>query len=198
MGDSFLVEFPNALDAVLCSVAIQEGIREKNSASPSERRADVRIGIHVGDVIHRSGDIFGDAVNISSRIVPLAEPGGVSISEQVYDQVRNKVSFPLEKMERQALKNVNLPIEVYKVVMPWDERAAEPPELDRRRIAVLPLRNMSPDPNDEYFADGMTEELITALSGIGELTVIARTSVMQYKTAVKRVTEIGRSSAPGP
>ncbi|MGI0078861.1 MAG: hypothetical protein ACRECH_04495, partial [Nitrososphaerales archaeon] len=145
----------------------------------------------VGDVIHSKGDIFGDAVNISSRIEPLASPGGVCISGQVYDQVRNKVRFHMVKMQSPSLKNVNHPIDVYSIEMPWEEKNSGSVELDRTRLAVLPLSNLSPDPNDEYFADGMTEELITVLSGITGLTVIARTSVMPYKTVAKRVMEIG-------
>jgi len=197
MGDAFLVEFPNALDAVRCAVEVQEENRRVNSGRSPERRAMIRIGIHVGDVIHNKGDIFGDAVNIASRIEPLANPGGVCISEQVYDQVWNKVDFRLVKMESRKFKNVSIPTDVYSVEMLREEKAAQTVELDRLRVAVLPLSNMSPDPNDEYFADGMTEELITALSGISGLTVIARTSVMPYKTAVKRVAEIGRELGAG-
>ena len=197
MGDAFLIEFPNALDAVRCAVEVQEENRKVNSGRTPERRVMIRIGIHVGDVIHNKGDIFGDAVNISSRIEPLANPGGVCISQQVYDQVWNKVDFRLVKMEPRKFKNVILPTDVYSVEMLREEKATKTVELDRLRVAVLPLSNMSPDPNDEYFADGMTEELITALSGISGLTVIARTSVMSYKTAVKRVAEIGRELGAG-
>ncbi len=191
IGDSFLVEFPNALDAVRCAVNLQDENVSANSGLPQGRRSSIRIGIHVGDVIHNKGDIFGDTVNIASRIEPLASPGGICISGQVYDQVRNKVKFRLVKMQSPKLKNVNLPIDIYTVEMPWDEKIAESAELDKTRVAVLPLSNLSPDPNDEYFVDGMTEELIMALSGISGLTVIARTSVMPYKTAPKRILDIG-------
>lgn len=198
IGDAFLVEFPNALDAVRCAFAIQAALRSRNEGLPTSRRILVRVGIHLGDVIHEKGDILGDAVNVSSRIVALAEPGGVCISGQVYDHVRNKVQFQFVKMEAKELKNVLLPVDLYRGTMPWE---SGPPEadakLDRRRVAVLPLRNMSPDPNDEYFADGMTEELIASLASIRELTVIARTSVMQYKNVSKRVTEIGRELGAG-
>jgi adenylate cyclase len=197
MGDAFLVEFPNALDAIRCAVEIQKENRRVNSGRSPERSVMIRIGIHVGDVIHSEGDIFGDAVNISSRIEPVGEPGGVCISEQVYDQVWNKVDFRLVKMESQKFKNVSLPTDVYSVEMLPTEKAVEAVELDRLRLAVLPLNNMSPDPNDEYFAGGMTEELITTLSGISELSVIARTSVMPYKTAAKRVSEVGRELKAG-
>jgi adenylate cyclase len=193
MGDGSLVEFQSALEALNCAIEMQRHVHGENQMAPSEKRTKLRIGIHVGDVIHRGGDIFGDAVNIASRILPLATDGGICISGQVYDQVRNKTESPLAKLEPMSLKNISLPIEVYNVVMPWEMTPMEPrTKLDPRRLAVLPLRNMSPDPNDEYFADGMTEELITSLAGISELTVIARTSVMQYKTIMKKVTEIGR------
>ncbi len=197
MGDAFLVEFPSALEAVRCAVEIQKTLRDRNIAIPEGRRVQLRVGIHVGDVMHAKGDILGDAVNVSSRIEPLAPPGGVCISEQAYDHVRNKMGMEFEKLEGKTLKNVSLPIDVYRIVMPWEAKGEEAADLDSRRIAVLPLKNMSPDPNDEYFADGMTEELITSLSSVKELTVIARTSVMQYKNAPKRIADIGRELSVG-
>jgi adenylate cyclase len=137
-------------------------------------------------------------VNVSSRIEPLAAPGGVCLSGQVYDHVRNKLELPLEKLDEKSLKNVKMPIDVYRIVMPWEAASPkEAVELDTRRLAVLPLQNLSPDPNDEYFADGMTEELITTLAGVSELTVIARTSVMQYKKTTKKVVDIGRELSAG-
>ncbi|MDA4125413.1 MAG: hypothetical protein OK438_08230 [Thaumarchaeota archaeon] len=193
IGDAFLVEFPSALEAVLCSTEIQQQMHDRYGNLPQDRRIQIRVGVHLGDVVHSQGDILGDAVNVSSRIEPLAEPGGVCISEQVYDHVRNKIDHPLEKLEGKTLKNVRLPIDVYKIVMPWESQTEKQDTvLDTKRVAVLPLKNMSPDPNDEYFADGMTEELITALSSVTELTVIARTSIMQYKDAPKRIADIGR------
>jgi TolB-like protein/Flp pilus assembly protein TadD len=198
MGDAFLVEFQSALDAVRCSVDIQEEMHARNVSLPEGKRLELRVGVHLGDVVEREGDILGDAVNISSRIGPLAAPSGVCISEQIYDQVRNKMELPLEKLEQRTLKNVKTPIDVYRIVMPWEASSTkEEVELDTRRIAVLPLQNMSPDPNDEYFADGMTEELIMTLAGVRELTVIARTSVMQYKKAPKKVLDIGRELSVG-
>jgi adenylate cyclase len=197
IGDAFLVEFASALEAVECAIEIQTAMHERNSMLPEKERMQMRIGIHVGDVVHSQGDILGDAVNISSRIEPIAQPGGVCISEQAYDHVRNKLDAPMELLEGKTLRNVRVPMDVYRVVMPWEKRAAEETDLDTHRVAVLPLKNMSPDPNDEYFADGMTEELITALSSVRELTVIARTSVMQYKTTTKRVADIGRELGVG-
>jgi adenylate cyclase len=197
IGDAFLVEFASVLEAVECAIDIQTAMHERNSMLPEKERVQMRIGIHVGDVVHSQGDILGDAVNVSSRIEPIAQPGGVCISEQAYDHVRNKLKAPMELLEGKTLKNVRVPMDVYRVVMPWEKRAAEETDLDTRRVAVLPLKNMSPDPNDEYFADGMTEELITALSSVRELTVIARTSVMQYKVTTKRVADIGRELGVG-
>jgi class 3 adenylate cyclase/TolB-like protein/pimeloyl-ACP methyl ester carboxylesterase/Tfp pilus assembly protein PilF len=193
MGDSFLVEFQSALEAVNCAVEIQRELHRRNAPLPSERRVDVRIGIHVGDVIRRGGDIFGDAVNISSRIQPLAESSGICISEQVFDQVANKVEMPMVKMERQQLKNLRTPIDVYKISLPWaDRKPAGPRNLERTRVAILPLRSISPDPGDEYFADGMTEELISAISKIGGLKTISRSSAMRFKSTDKSTTEIAR------
>lgn len=194
MGDSFLIEFPSALDAVMCAIAIQKHMHARNLDLPINGRVDVRIGVHVGDVIRSRGDILGDAVNVSSRIRPLAEPGGIRISEQVYAHVRNKIELPMAKMGKPSLKNVGLPVDVYKVVMPWEEGAkrVEPAMSDGHRLVVLPLANISPDPKDEYFADGLTEELITTLSKIGEIKVVARTSSMRYKGEKATAGDIGR------
>ncbi|HKT22363.1 MAG TPA: tetratricopeptide repeat protein, partial [Nitrososphaerales archaeon] len=187
----------SALEAVRCAVEIQSRMRERNLMAPEARRVQMRIGIHVGDVVHAGGDILGDAVNVSSRIEPLAQAGGLCISGQVYDHVRNKLELRAELVEGKTLKNVKLPVAVYRIAMPWENPATEEAELDTKRLAVLPLKNMSPDPNDEYFADGMTEELITSLSTVRELTVIARTSVMQYKNTAKRISDIGRELGVG-
>jgi TolB-like protein/Flp pilus assembly protein TadD len=193
IGDAFLVEFPNAIDAVRCGYDIQRTVREFNLSLAPESRIHLRIGVHLGEVVESSGDISGDAVNVAARIEPLAKDGGVCISRQVYDHVQNKFELPLTSLGAKSLKNVSTPIEVYEMVMPWSrQEPAEPTELDKRRIAVLPFSNMSQDPNDEYFAEGMTEELITTLSGIRDLTVIARTSVLKYKSVPRGVSEIGQ------
>src|SRR5713101_2154876 len=198
IGDSFLVDFPSALSAVKCAYEIQKTTREFNSSLPKERRVQVRIGVHLGDVVESQGDISGDTVNVASRIESLADSGGVCLTRQVFDQVQSKFELPLRSMGAKSLKNLRAPMEVFKMVMPWEGAVIEEAvELDSHRVAVLPLKNMSPDPNDEYFADGMTEELITALSGLRELTVIARTSDMQYKNSPKRVAEVGRELKTG-
>jgi len=198
IGDAFLVEFPNAVDAVRCAYDIQRSIREFNFSLASDRRIHIRIGIHVGEVVESQGDISGDAVNITSRIEPLAEDGGVCLTKQVYDQVRGKVDFQLSSLGARSLKNVTEPLEVYKMAMPWErEGPSGIPVLDKKRVAVLPFTNMSPDPVDEYFADGMTEELITSLSGVSGLSVIARTSVMKYKTGSKGASEVAKELNAG-
>src|SRR5713101_7187532 len=192
MGDAFLVDFPNALDAVRCAYDAQRTSREFNISQPPERRIRLRIGLHLGDVLESHGDIRGDAVNIASRIHSLAEDGGICVTRQVYDQVQNKFDLPLKSLGSRSLKNVNAPLEVYRMVLPWErEQKSTAAQLETSRVAVLPFANMSPDPNDSYFADGITEEIISTLSGISGLNVISRTSVMGYKGTTKRVKEIG-------
>jgi adenylate cyclase len=198
IGDAFLVEFPNAVDAVRCAYDIQRAIREFNLSLASDKRIHLRIGVHVGEVVESQGDITGDAVNLASRIEPIAEDGGVCLTRQVYDHVKNKIDLPLSSLGLKSLKNVTEPIEVYKLVMPWNvEKAVLSTELDKKRVAILPFANMSPDPNDAYFADGMTEELISTMSKIGELRVISRTSIMQFKEKSKSVTEIAKELNAG-
>jgi adenylate cyclase len=199
IGDSFLVEFDSALDAVNCAVEIQNTLHDYNAASNSKIR--LRVGIHLGDVIHKDGDVFGDAVNIASRMQPLADPEGVCISEQVFDQIRNKVKFPLREIHHSGLKNVTIRISAYKVFMPWEiagaESFGERRQSDKKRIAVLPFANISPDPNDEFFSDGLTEEMIARLSELKDLEVIARTSTMRYKRTDKSVAQIGSELSAG-
>jgi TolB-like protein/Flp pilus assembly protein TadD len=198
MGDAFLVEFPNALDAVRCAYDIQRATREFNISLPAEKRIRLRVGLHLGDVVESQGDISGDAVNVASRIEPLAEDGGVCVTRQVYENVHNKFEVPLITMGMKPLKNVIEPMEVYRMKMPWmSTEGTLELELDSKRIAVLPFVSMSPDPNDEYFADGMTEELIGKLSQLRELEVIARTSVMAFKKKEKKVSEIARELEVG-
>jgi adenylate cyclase len=190
-GDGFLVVFDSALRAVQCAIDIQQLLRERNAES-GVRPIEVRIGVHLGDIEERGNDIFGDSVNIASRIEPLADPGGICITEPVFGQVRNKVSNHLEKLESRTLRNVRFPIEVYKVTLSWEHSTGDSEPLDKHRVAVMPLVNMIPDPSEAYFADGMTEEIISAISKVRELDVISRTSVAQYKNTTKKVAEIGR------
>ena len=197
MGDAFLVEFASALEAIRCAFDIQQSLHEMNSGRAAKRRVLLRIGIHLGDVIHNQGDVYGDAVNLASRIEPLAEPGGICFTEQVYDQIKNKFEFPLSSLGKKELKNVGEPTEVFSVVLPWEKGSESKASLDIRRIAVLPFANFSPDPNDAYFADGITEEIISTVSGISGLSVTSRTSVMGYKGTPKKVREIGRELEVG-
>jgi adenylate cyclase len=192
MGDAFLLEFGSALEATEFAIDAQRELRELNSGQPSERNIMVRIGIHAGDVVERGGDIFGDAVNVASRIYPLAEPGGVCLTEEVYLQVRNKVPYPMERLPEQSLKHVDYPVTVYRLPLSFRQGGPSGGALPRNRLAVLPFTNISPDPKDEYFADGMTEELISTVSKVRELQVISRTSVSCYKGGGKSVGEIGR------
>jgi TolB-like protein/Flp pilus assembly protein TadD len=191
MGDAFLVEFASALEAVRCAFDIQQSLHELNANRTPEHRIMLRIGIHLGDVIHSRNDVYGDAVNVASRIEPLALSGGICITEQVYGHIRNKFEFPIVEVGDKILKNVQLPMRIYEIKLPWEREAApQHGSLDKRRVAVMPLVNMISDPNEEYFADGMTEELTSAISKLPELNVISRTSAMHYKNQSKRVSEI--------
>jgi adenylate cyclase len=193
VGDAFLVEFESALEAVQCALEIQRKLHEDAVSAPEAGRVRVRIGIHVGDVVEQDGDVLGDAVNVASRIQPLAEPGGICLTQQVFDQVANKVSTPLVRLAPVPLKNLRQPVTVYAVAAAGTRPppASVAPTAPGRQLAVLPLANISPDPNDAYFADGLTEELISVLSQVQGLSVIARTSVTPYKTQPKSIAEVG-------
>ncbi len=196
IGDAFLVEFRSTLDAVLCAIAIQQVMHDRRVARGDD--LSLRIGIHVGDVVESGNDILGDAVNVASRIEPLAEPGGICISSDVYNQIRNKVDTPFVSLGEKLLKNLNAPFVVYKATMPWSEGGKSgADQLDRKRIAVLPFSNISPDPADEYFADGMTEELTNAISHNQQLKVIARTTAGRFKGSTKSVSEMAREMGVG-
>src|SRR5256712_11728197 len=198
IGDGFLVEFPSALEAVRCALEIQQLMYKRNQDVPSERKILLRVAIHLGDVEHRDGDVYGDAVNIASRIQSLADPGGVCITQQVFDHVRNNEEFRSEALGQNQLKNVQIPTMVYRI-LPSTERTklTKSDTLEPRRVAALPLAILSSDHEDEYFADGLTEEIINTLSSIPGLNVIARTSVMKYKQVNKTVGEIGRELKVG-
>jgi TolB-like protein len=198
MGDAFLVEFPNASDSVRCAYDIQRAIREFNLALVSDKRIHLRIGIHLGEIVESQGDISGDAVNVASRIYPLADDGGVCFTRQVYDHVLNKTELKLTSIGVRPLKNVSTPIEVYKIEMPWEKSTpGEAASYPSNRIAILPFVSMSTNPDDAFLADGVTEEIISTVSGIGGLKVISRTSVMGYKGTTKKVKEIGRELEVG-
>ncbi len=200
IGDSFLVEFGSALDAASCAIEVQRQLEDYNASASERDRFRLRIGVHLGDVVHTENDVLGDAINLASRIEPLAEPGGICVSEQVFAQVRNKIPNSLTKLAPVDLKNVRFPLDVYKVDLPWERTAQGETSLSRgtaRRLAVLPLANMSPDPQDEFFADGLTEEIMSELSSVPGLRVIARTSVMRFRSGTKGVSEIGKELRVG-
>lgn len=200
IGDAFLIEFPSALGAVRTALDIQRSIHDLNSMQQDpKRRIKLRIGIHLGDVVHRGGDIYGDAVNLASRIQPLAEPGGICVTEQVYSDIRNKIDVRASSLGKRELKNVDRPVEVFKLEL-TDTVADSSREgfgIDRNRIAVLPLVSMISEGGDEYFADGLTEELTSTISRISGFHVISRTSAARYKNIAKSIADIGKELAVG-
>jgi adenylate cyclase len=202
-GDGMLVEFASAVDAARCAVEIQRGMAEQNADAPQNNRIKFRIGIHVGDIIIDDNDIFGDGVNIAARLEGIAEPGGVCISDDAHRQVRGKVDIPFEDMGSQTLKNIAEPMRVWRMSISGEASSASPqsasfgslqsrPFPDKPSIAVLPFQNMSGDPEQEYFADGIAEDVLTTLSKIQELMVIARYSSFVFKGQTRDVREIGR------
>jgi TolB-like protein/class 3 adenylate cyclase len=202
-GDGMLVEFASAVDAVRNAFEIQRSMAEQNTAVPQDQRIEFRIGIHVGDVIFDDNDIFGDGVNIAARLEGIAEPGGVCISDDAYRQVRGKVEIACDDMGPQPLKNIAEPMRAWRVRLPGQTPSAaqsgsavsQPQALplpDKPSIAVLPFQNMSGDPEQEYFADGMVEEIITALSRNHQLFVIARNSSFTFKGRAVDIKQVAR------
>src|SRR6516165_6949633 len=178
-GDGVLIEFASVVGAVECALALQKLAVERNADIPGERRMEWRTGIHLGDVLVEGDDILGDGVNIAARLEGIAQPGGICISEDAYRQVRGKVEVEFADLGEQSLKNIARPLRVYRVGSSSVARqpispAPTLPLPDKPSIAVLPFANMSGDPEQEYFVDGMVEEIITALSRIRWLFVIAR------------------------
>ncbi|HKR53888.1 MAG TPA: tetratricopeptide repeat protein, partial [Chthoniobacterales bacterium] len=240
IGDAFLVEFNSALEAAQCAIEIQRALAHRNHDVATERRIEVKIGIHIGDVVHRGGDVYGDGVNIASRIEPLAGPGGICVSMDVERQIHNALEARLEKLKPTELKNISVPMDLFRIVLPWEQRqeakgqksevskSAMVPVLigalvllfviaagwwwttqshispsssaapsaarivDQKSIAVLPFENLSHDPDNAYFADGVQEEILTRLSKIADLKVISRTSTQRYKTAPDNLREIAQ------
>jgi len=169
-GDGLLVEFGSVVDALRCVTELQAGMAQRNTAVPKERRIEFRVGINVGDIVVEDGDIFGDGVNVAARLEVLAAPGGICVSARVREDAVGKLDLAFEDMGEQALKNITRPIRAYRVATGAVSSAApKTPALalpDKPSIAVLPFANLSGDPEQEYFADGMVEEMITALSRI--------------------------------
>jgi TolB-like protein/class 3 adenylate cyclase len=196
-GDSLVADFASAVDAVQCAVEVQEAIPKENADRPASEQMRFRIGIHVGDIIVQGDNLFGDAVNVAARLEALAEPGGICISGTVRDQIGTKLPLSFVDLGEQQVKNIAQPIRAYQVrsdTLPINIPAvgSYPPLPDKPSIAVLPFQNMSGDPEQEYFADGMVEEIITALSRIRWLFVIARNSSFTYKGQPVDVKQVGR------
>jgi adenylate cyclase len=193
-GDGLLVEFASVVDALGCATEIQVRMAERNAEVMPNKRIEFRIGIHQGDIVVEDGDIFGDGVNVAARLEGLAEPGGVCVSARVQEDAAGKLDLAFEDMGQQSLKNIVRPLRVYRIrVGGAPERARATLALpDKPSIAVLPFANLSGDAEQEYFADGMVEEIITALSQIRWLFVIARNSTFTYKRRLIDVKEVGR------
>jgi TolB-like protein/class 3 adenylate cyclase len=195
-GDGMLVEFSSVVDAVRCAVEVQQAMPERNTGIAADCRIELRIGINLGDVIVEGDDLYGDGVNIAARIEALADAGGVLVSNTVHDHVRDRLPFAFEDLGEQQVKNIARPVRVYRVRDTGTGKSpSEPPPLplpDKPSIAVLPFANLSGDPEQEYFADGMVEEIITALSRIRWLFVIARNSSFTYKGQAVDLKQVGR------
>jgi TolB-like protein len=196
-GDSVLADFASAVDAVQCAVAVQAAIVKENADRPAAEQMRFRIGLHVGDIIVQGDNLFGDAVNVAARLEALAEPGGICISGAVRDHIGANLSVGFADLGPQQVKNITQPIKAYRIRSDTSPTATTPegaslPLPDKPSIAVLPFQNMSGEPEQEYFADGMVEEIITALSRIRWLFVIARNSTFTYKGQAVDVKQIGR------
>jgi adenylate cyclase len=200
-GDNVLAEFASVVDAVQCAVEIQQVLRAKNAVQPETRRMDFRIGINLGDVIEEGEQIYGDGVNIAARVEGLAEAGGICISESAYQQIENKLPLRYDYLGEHEVKNITKPVRVYRAQIESEAVARKPSEVaskekmafplpDKPSIAVLPFVNMSDDPRQEFFSDGMTEEIITALSKSPYLFVIARQSTFAYKSKPVKVKQV--------
>ena len=225
IGDGFLVEFHSALEAAECAIEIQRALSKRNADVPVERRIDIKIGVHIGDVVHRNGDVYGDGVNIASRIEPLAGPGGICVSMDVERQIRNKLEARFEKLAPTELKNISIPMDLFRIIPPWesglqlllnlkqsrherlanfcgrplhcasllmigvgwwwserpDKTVASPAattassaaaEIPAKSIAVLPFENLSRDPDNAYFMEGVQDEILTRLAKVADLKVI--------------------------
>src|SRR5215469_8715912 len=194
-GDGLLAEFPSVVGAVRCAVEIQRGMAERNAETPEDKRITFRIGVNLGDVIVEEHDIFGDGVNVAARLEVLAELGGVCVSRVVRDQVRDRLDYAFEDIGEQQFKNIARPVQVYRVRLETTAEIASSAVAlalpDKPSIAVLPFANMSSDPEQEFIADGIAEDVITALSRYPSLFVIARNSSFTYKVQAVEVKTVG-------
>jgi adenylate cyclase len=195
-GDGLLVEFGSLVDALRCAVEVQREMAGRNAGVLSDSRIELRIGINMGDIVVEDGDIFGDGVNVAARLEALAEPGGICVAARVQEDAAGKLDLVFDDIGEQQLKNIARPVRVYRVVtaarpaMP--QPGSDPPLPDKPSIAVLPFANMSGDPEQEYFADGIVEDITTALSKQRWLFVIARNSAFVYKGRAVSVKQVGR------
>jgi adenylate cyclase len=192
MGDGLLVQFASAVDAMRCAVDIQHQMAERNAGTDNDQRIEFRIGINVGDIVVDGDDIHGDGVNVAARLEGLSEPGGISVSQTVHDHVQGKLLLAFDDAGEQQLKNIARPVRVYRLRIVSTLRKVSQALPDKPSIAVLPFQNMSGDAEQEYFADGMVEEIITALSRFRQLFVIARNSSFTYKGRAVDVKQVGR------
>jgi len=245
IGDGFLVEFHSALEAAECAIEIQRELSKRNSKVPVERRIEIKIGVHIGDVVHRNGDVYGDGVNIASRIEPLAGPGGICVSMDVERQIRNTLEARFEKLAPTDLKNISIPMDLFRIILPWEDWGpivAQPEtesirtsrkflwaavalcfvlmlgvgwwwserpdkivtspaattdsnaaaEIPAKSVAVLPFENLSRDPDNAYFVEGIQDEILTRLSKIADLKVISRTSTQKYKSVPDNLRNVAR------
>jgi len=244
IGDGFLVEFQSALDAAQCAIEIQRALSKRNADVPVERRIELKIGIHIGDVVHRNGDVYGDGVNIASRIEPLAGPGGICVSMDVERQIRNTLEARFEKLAPTELKNISIPMDLFRIIPPWQEEASVVPQsetastrgsrkflwtavalvfalmigagwwwsdrphrtltsqpengrpsglavpIPAKSIAVFPFENLSRDPDNAFFTEGVQDEILTRLAKVADLKVIARTSTRKFKSAPENLPDI--------
>jgi len=202
-GDGFLAEFPSVVDAVRCAIEVQREMADREPDVPEERRIRFRIGINLGDVIVEEHDIFGDGVNVAARLEALAEPGGLCISRMVRDQIRDKLLYPFEDRGQPSVKNIARPVRVYALRpealgdrlalgAPAAPPISQPPAAPRLSIVVLPFTNLSDDREQQYFADGIAEDLTTDLSRISSMFVISRNSAFTYRNKPVETRQIGR------
>jgi adenylate cyclase len=196
-GDNLLAEFSSVVAAVQCSVSIQEELTARNADLLVDRRMEFRIGINLGEVIIEGDRIYGDGVNIAARVQELAEGGGVCISGSVCDEISSKLSLGCESLGEHTLKNIDEPVRVYRVRVDSSQRGEAPPgapsaEAEKPTVAVLPFANMSDDPEQEHFTDGITDDIITDLAKIGGFAVVARTSTFTYKNRAVKIPDVGR------
>jgi adenylate cyclase len=200
MGDGLLAEFPSAVQALRAAIGIQERLRARNEHLPEEQRIEVRIGVHQGDVVIEGRDLLGDGVNVAARLEALAEPGGICVSARVHEDATGKIAIEAQDMGDQALKNIARPVRAYRVSVGGLQSAQQeadagrpaPPLPNKPSLAVLPFQNMSGDPGQEYFVDGMVDDIITGLSRIKWLFVISRNSTFTYKGRAVDVKQVGR------